>query len=709
MRRNHPRLPYAVHLLVGMMCGVGLARVAPVDWAVVLLCGATVVAAVSASWSLLRRGGALGWLATGVAVGTLRVALLSPAFYAADDLRWELPTEAEDLEVEMRGTVVEGQRRTPAGWRAVVEVSGLRARGNAWLQRRGRVLVWTDTAGTPLLPGDEVTAQGRLMGPRQRMHRFESSSQIRDLVAVLFADTVIRAPASQGLRPSVRLRRWIDSRRLETEEVLLVTSHRRGAAWVLAVGSGTRALMENSDRDVMRRSGLAHLLAVSGLHLALFVVSLRRLAEWLVSWVPPLIRRRERRWYGALFAIPAAWAFVLFTGAGTASIRAACFLTALSAGHLLRKPNSSAGAVGLAGNAILLVWPNELVSPGFQLSLAAVTGLLLAQPSAGRVELAPRGIRWLRRAFACALAATLATAPITAYHFGQVAVSGLLTNVILAPVMALTIVPIAGLALALAPVHPDLAHWMVGAIDALVGPCLWLADGIAGWVGDPQVVGRPTALELAACAGVLFAIVAASSYRVLWRPALKMGIPCLVLLTTLAMARLAAPAHLELWFLPVGHGDAALVRFPSGHNLLIDTGGSYGSRDPGREVVVPILRGLGVRHLDAVVITHHDLDHVGGLGAVLESYRPAELWVNSTTRDWLEGGRRIPPRAVMPTLRVFPCGTRQKWALQSATRTWNGPTPMDTPKNMPQQAGPAMNVPTCNGWKTMGGLSRCFR
>jgi competence protein ComEC len=231
------------------------------------------------------------------------------------------------------------------------------------------------------------------------------------------------------------------------------------------------------------------------------------------------------------------------------------------------------------------------------------------------------------------LAVTLTTAPILAYHFGAISLSGVVANVVVAPVLAWVLVLGSGLALALAWVWLDAALVLAWLCERAVRLSFTVLLPLAEAVGDPLVVGRPGPAEVALFYLLLAALAAARESRRLARQARGPALLCAALVALLAQARLAPPGQLEVWFLPVGQGDATVLRLPTGHTIMIDVGGRTPYSEPARSVIVPFLRGLGVRRLDLLVLTHADLDHVGGLATVVEAFPPREVWWNGRDEE----------------------------------------------------------------------------
>ena len=367
-------------------------------------------------------------------------------------------------------------------------------------------------------------------------------------------------------------------------------------------------------RERYTRSGLAHLLSISGLHVAFF-------AAWLnVLLLRLRLGPRARFVAGTLVMCGYVW----LLGFPAPATRSAAMLALLDLARLRQRVAAPRGLVAVTALAVLIIDPWAVQSIGAWLSVAAVAAVIWAGRAAERY---PKPVRLL----APAAAATLVTAPITAYAFGTVAPIGVLAN--------LAAIPLAGVA-------------VPGLMVALLLSSSWLAAGAGLCLALLDLVARAAA----ALPGGHFIMIAGwhaaavwllvlglawwlwNAPRRRWLIAARVGfISALLSLITLfhAFTRLSACDCLTVHFLDVGQGDAALLRSPAGRWLLIDGGprGPQGEGDAGRRVVVPFLRSHGATRLAAIVATHAHLDHYGGLPAVLDAFDPAYV---------LEPGQAVP-------------------------------------------------------------------
>ena len=390
-----------------------------------------------------------------------------------------------------------------------------------------------------------------------------------------------------------------------------------------------------SVRDAFARAGLAHLVALSGQHVALLVGVLLLL----------LARTRLGSWlglgrYGVALAFLAL--YLALVGASPSITRAVVQGGAVLLGLWVGRGKLDVlGTLGLAGAASVALFPGWVFDLGFQLSFLAVLALTLTPRLEARL---PQGWpRWLRAGVAVTLLAELATAPIVAHNFGQLPLVGLPANLLAAPMIA-ALVPLGFVAGLLGPLAV-LVNWLVAPIATLL---LWLV----GSLGRAPTLPWGTVAPVGWAAYGVFA-----AALVLWLLH-KFSARTLASVTLLCVLGTALPARLwparELVFLDIGQGDSTLVRLGR-FAMLIDGGGTpRGDYDVGDATVVPALRALGVNELDVAVATHADSDHIEGLASVLRELPVGELWIGQRkSGDPVLGAllaaaaeRRVPVREV---------------------------------------------------------------
>lgn len=386
----------------------------------------------------------------------------------------------------------------------------------------------------------------------------------------------------------------------------------------LALGD-TRGLGER-DWEVLRATGLSHLLAISGFHVGVvagFAALFARVLYWL--W-PPLGLRLPRPQGAAVLALCAAAGYAAAAGFALPTLRAMLMIAAALLARLLRRPHTAAQSLALALIALLLVDPLAVLGAGFWLSFLGVAWLLWCLPR-------DAGAGYLRALLGAQGVAALGLLPLTVWFFGQASLAGPLVNLAGIPWITLLVVPLALLGLLAELLHAGLgsALWRLAA---------WAMDMFWPWLERvADLRGALVWLPEPTLAALLLALLGAF-WLLLPRGVPGKALALLLFAPLLWPARdKLAPGEFELAMIDVGQGSALVVR-TAGHALLYDTGPAYaGGLDMGEAAVVPALRATGVTRLDALVVSHGDNDHAGGLGAVRRAYAPARVLAPSGWRD----------------------------------------------------------------------------
>lgn len=409
----------------------------------------------------------------------------------------------------------------------------------------------------------------------------------------------------------------------------------RSAAIARALVLGESSALPAVDRETFRRTGTAHLLAVSGLHLGLVVALAFGLIRRLLASVPPLIERTDPGAIAAAITIPLVICFAALVGARPPVIRASVMAVCILAGRALGKRGAALESVSLAALVLTALDPGVIRTAGFQLSFAAVLGFILAARSRrdrrrmepgsdGTTSLSRKVLRLLATWLRGSLAASAATTPFLLYHFDRISIASVPVNTLAVPLVTVVIMP-ALLATTLASfLVPDLAL-------AAARPLGWILEAFV--TGLEEISSLPITIEdpgPLASLGILAGCVAA--FMLLARRYRTFAALAFACAAALWMASLLRPPAFErglltVDFLDVGQGDSTLITFPDGAHWLVDGGGTASDR-MGEGHILPILAGLGVQRLDAIVLTHPDPDHVGGLASILSRLRPGELWDN---------------------------------------------------------------------------------
>lgn len=424
---------------------------------------------------------------------------------------------------------------------------------------------------------------------------------------VLFADREEAATHLNPLLPRavlLRLRGWA-WRRLQ---LLYPKRHALASGLILARKEG----ISRERRDDFAVAGVAHLLAISGFHVGVIAA----IAVALTRSIPGVMLR-------AVIPLTATWLYVALIGAPEAAVRACLLLSLAFLGRILGRKIHAVGAIAAALLAFGVIRPDSLLKPGVQLSFAGALGLAAwskgIERALANTSVFCRLPKTLRSGLAAGISATIATAPIAAWHFDRFSIVGLPVTLITSPIIAMAIPGII-ISLVVSAVSAPAGAFVAGGVDVF----LWAFDSVvaraaalpwaAMWIPRPWVLGGLMGAALGA-----HVIADASRFSDRARVGLR-AIGILIGVTAAPIVGGALRSHeLELIALDVGQGDALVLRTPRGRWVLIDAGPAARGRDAGRRVIVPYLLRRGVTRLELLVLSHADLDHIGGAPAVLRT------------------------------------------------------------------------------------------
>lgn len=373
----------------------------------------------------------------------------------------------------------------------------------------------------------------------------------------------------------------------------------RSEGLIRALVLGDRSSLPTTLRQVVSRLGLAHMLAVSGLH-----VGVVGLLVYLLGQPLP----RSARY---LVTLAAVFLYLAVIGPRPAVLRASIMgLLALSS-LLAHRPPQSLNALAWSTLALVGETPSVVGELGFQLSFAATASIVLVSPLYARVWcILPK---WPRYSLAASLAAQLATAPFLLPTTGSIHPLAAAFNLAAIPwlcVFLLCVLPWLGLAWVWAPA----AAALVEVPDALASILL----AVQRWPPTPLDLRLCFVPPAAAWGWCLVGAALAGRIR-------RSGAALLLLLAlSLEAGTAQAPVPAELVVLDVGQGDALLLR--DGRRALLVDGGGWPRGDLGGRVLLPALAAAGVSRLDAVLMTHPDLDHCGGLADLVRYLPVTEVW-----------------------------------------------------------------------------------
>jgi competence protein ComEC len=553
-----------------------------------------------------------------LALATLAGAALGhglAAWRAEARLEEALPLSREAQDVAVRGVVASLPQVTARGTRFLFHVED-----PAFVPGVVSLMWYAEAAAAPppkLVAGDRWALTVRLRRPRglanPHTFDFEPWALERGIRATGYVRS--KSPAARDpLRVEgwpYSLHRWRGAIR-DAMEGRLGDARLRGVLVALAIGD--QDAVASDDWDVFWRTGVGHLMSISGLHITMLAALAFAMASFAWRRIPALALRWPARKAAVVAGVLAALAYTLVTGYAVPAQRTFVMLAAVAACVLADRHGSPSRVLALAALAVLLVDPWAVLAGGFWLSFGAVAAIFFAL--SGRTG-RPGAIGAAAREQFAVLVAML---PMLLALFQEMSLVSPLANAIAIPLVSLVVVPLTlGGAFLPLPWLLDAAHvlmsWLMIPLEALAAlpGAVMESHEPAGWTVAAAALGcawllAPRGVPMRGCGAV-------------WIAPIFLVAP-------------AQPPPGGAWIdvLDVGQGLAVVVR-TAGHALVFDAGPAWGGdADSGARIVVPYLRGEGVAVLDGLLVSHADDDHSGG--AIEVAWRRQPYWLlSSLPRD----------------------------------------------------------------------------
>lgn len=451
-------------------------------------------------------------------------------------------------------------------------------------------------------PGDNICLQGELKRPKAPGNpgQFDFPAFLGHQ-GIYYNLTVKGHQDAVMLGPGKGPKQGLYSFRARAEALCRQALPAQEASILLGMLLGGRAGMEDSQYLDFQKTGIIHLFSVGGLHVSFLLL--------LVEWLHSLFGASRRTKLASGVAVLIIYATMI--GWPAPVVRAVIMAVLCMVAFYSGREGNMLNFLAMAGIVLLLLDPHNLFSLSFQLTLMATWGLIYLFPLLRKCWPANSLCKDL---LLLPLAAELAVLPMVAYHFNLFSPISIITNIFITYLAGGAVI-LGFCAFLLAPLLPSLAvlaffpaGMCIEAILFIVGK-LHVLPGAYWWVASPAVV-----LMIIYYGGLGLLCLGLKTQI---RRQTLLGMILLIVF----IGRLLLPAgffergYLELAFIDVGQGDSILIKSPGGRFLLVDGGGSH-LFDVGTKTVLPYLHYRGIRHLDMIINTHPDIDHLQGLESV---------------------------------------------------------------------------------------------
>jgi len=582
---------------------------------------------------------------------------------------------ADDAKRRFTGHLIATPRQSGRRVRCIVALESVKTAGEGVRPVSGRIRLTLFDGPPELRRGDRVAFFGRI----RTFHNFNNPGGF-DYRRFMAFRRVHASSWSNGSQVEILddpVRSPLDGFRNRTAARIDAAAADDANAILRTLVLGDRSRIRPQLNEAFRRTGISHLLAISGLHIGIVAATAFLLLRKIFSRFDRFLWNASVQRHAAAWALLPAALYALIAGMSPSTQRALIMVSVFMATFMLRKEHDLVNTLAAAAMVILIAHPPSIFSVSFQLSFAAVAAIVFGmrvrlsdRQASGRKQplvrrLADRTLNFV----AVSVLATLGTLPLIMGYFHQVSLIGIAANCLFVPWIGFGTVPLALAATFAEPVSPAAAHWLMQAAAALVRACLPLIEWIAARPFAAMETFGVTAVEILGYYSIFGLILAwlflrsssgpaettAGNAEIAGGAAKPLPTGRRWIAAGLMIAGLTLAGDISYWvyqrffcrdlritLLDVGRGNAALIEMPQGRCMLIDGGGFPDNRvfDIGARVVAPYLRKRKIRTIDTLVLSHPNSDHLNGLLYIAEHFRIGRLWSNGQSRRTF-GYRRL--------------------------------------------------------------------
>ncbi len=533
---------------------------------------------------------------------------------------------------DSRQLLIEGviQRRPEAkeeGFRLLIRPDHLFYEGEK-LFPVGLVMLRAGSGKIRFATGDRIRFVGKLRSPRNFGTPGEFNAERYYALKGIIATSFVKSADSLVIIDSgskYSFQRYFDNKANKIGNFIMASLPPVEGGILKALLIGDVSDISQELKDSYSRTGVNHILSISGFHVGIIALALFQIWFVLSRLFPSILLYLNLRRLVYAASFPLILYYMFLSGAAPATVRSVLMLGFLAAGLLLEREFDHINSLILAALVLLLMNPENLYDISFQLSFTALWGIMVLTPLFMTPFKALKERRWygILQLLAVSLAAISATLLPMALYFQQSSLTGLASNLFVVPLLGYGAV-IAGIsAIPLIEILPQVASLflnLAGFLAALSNTIIAALDHL------PLLpVFIPTEVDILISFGALLFITLAEKDNVKWGGVLTAPI-LLITLHNLPQARDSFLLRVD--FLSVGQGESTLITFSDQKKMLIDGGGALheNGTDVGKRLLLPALRTLGVKRIDYLVLSHPHPDHMQGVTAVAESMAVGEFW-----------------------------------------------------------------------------------
>lgn len=460
--------------------------------------------------------------------------------------------------------------------------------------------------------------------------------------------TVLHKGKTSGIREKIenfrsRISRWIDNQRSDSA---------KGVLKALIIGE--RGHIASPVRSSFYRSGVGHILAISGLHIGIVATASFLFFKWIFTHIEILLWHAWTRKAAAIASLAPVILYGLLAGMSPSTQRAVIMASLFLLSFLIEREHDTINTLSVAAFLILMAHPPSLFSASFQLSFVAVFFILfgfisfhktpfMEQKTAGTWGI--RFLFWIRSFFIVSLFATLGTFPIVMYYFNLVSLIGLLANLVIIPLIGFIVVPLGLISVFFYSLNIPLADVCIHLSLTILQQAVYLIQWMSNFPYAAIQTFTPTIFEMIGYY-LLIAVLLLRREKQISLKTIRIAVSIIVFA---GLIDFGYWIHHRFWHkdlritvVDVGQGSAVLLELPGGKTFMVDGGGfsDNSTFDVGAKIVAPLLRRKKIGTIDTLILTHPDSDHINGLLYLADRFHVKSIWTNGE-RVQTNGYRRL--------------------------------------------------------------------
>ena len=393
----------------------------------------------------------------------------------------------------------------------------------------------------------------------------------------------------------------------------------KNAGLMTGIFLGKSSYLSDEDIKIYRDMGLAHILAVSGLHIGI-------ISAFIFFVLSNLGIKRK---INVIITSSIIWVYGYLIGFPPSILRSSIMFTILYYSQLIYEPYDSINSISFAMFILLMIHPYYLFNIGFQLSFAATFSIILLTPRI-RQRFYPFKNKIIQ-SLSSILGVQIGLLPFQAYYFNHINMLNIIANLIMIPIVSITL--ILGFLMIIFTYIPHINRWLSYILEGLLNVEAAILSYLQEIPINSLKIFSPEMITIIIFYLMLFIVFDIISIRKLKKPILKVCVFYFIFLIGINTYLMIDDDSTELHFIDVGQGDAILIRTKTA-NYLMDTGGSlFGDFNIAEGITLPYLEKLGINRLDALFITHFDADHSQGVPLLLENINIGYIFSTYLTED----------------------------------------------------------------------------